>query len=127
MRKTGSNNHQREQKASKKITSIRRPHSWIKDDVKIRQMTCHNPFKKKNTQRKEEKPLRIHYRHFKWTINILTISKIIQSIHKQVRKYQLNVLQEKLMKNANPFTETSTHGVLRKKGKCTSRKEDHFK
>ena len=65
MRKTGSNNHQREQKASKKITSIRRPHSWIKDDVKIRQMTCHNPFKKKNTQRKEEKSLRIHYRHFK--------------------------------------------------------------
>lgn len=65
MRKTGSNNHQRGQKASKKITSIRRPHSWIKEDVKIRQMTCHNPFKKKNTQRKEEKPLRIHYRHFK--------------------------------------------------------------
>ena len=34
MRKTGSNNHQRGQKASKKIISTRRPHSWTKKNVK---------------------------------------------------------------------------------------------
>ena len=34
MRKTGSNNHQGGQKASKKIISTRRPHSWTKEDVK---------------------------------------------------------------------------------------------
>ena len=58
MRKTGSNNHQKGQKASKKMTSIRRPHSWIKYDVKMRQMTCHNPFKKEKHTEERRKTIK---------------------------------------------------------------------
>ena len=58
MRKTGSNNHQKRQKASKKMTSIRRPHSWIKYDVKMRQMTCHNPFKKEKHTEERRKTIK---------------------------------------------------------------------
>ena len=44
------------------------------------------PFsREKKTQRKEEKPLRIHFRHFKnGPLKFLPHLKIIQSIHKQV-------------------------------------------
>ena len=57
-RKTGSNNHQRGQKASKKIISTRRPHSWTKEKCQSRQMTCHNPFKKEKDTEERRKTIK---------------------------------------------------------------------
>ena len=58
MQKTGSNNHQRGQKASKKIISTRRPYSWTKEKCQSRQMTCHNPFKKEKHTEERRKPIK---------------------------------------------------------------------
>ena len=46
-RKTGSNNHQRGQKASKKIISTRRPHSWTKEKCQSKTNDLSQPFQER--------------------------------------------------------------------------------
>ena len=62
------------------------------------------PFqKKKNTQRKGEKPLRIHFRHFKnGPLIFLPHPKLSNQSTNKFEKYQLNVLQENFMKSTPP-------------------------
>ena len=58
MRKTGSINHQKGQKASKKIISKRRPHSWTKEKRQRKQMTCQNPFKEEKHTEERRKTIK---------------------------------------------------------------------
>ena len=45
-------------KSFKKIISKRRPHSWTKEKCQSRQMTCHNPFKKKKDTEERRKTIK---------------------------------------------------------------------